>query len=177
MATSRRKFLLGAGAVSAAWVTWGTLPAWGLAAQGVQGAPAAAGPLTATFMQASRLLINHQLDEAIGARIAAAAAVLHPQAPQMLAQIIGLAQARQAREVEDFFADIPAGPVQEFAHWVIFAWYSGCSSPKKDAQLFTYEGALTFKTTADTVALPSYGFSGPNLWSRPIMPLSSMPVF
>ena len=91
--------------------------------------------------------------------------------------IVGLAQAKQAKQVEDFFGDIAAGPLQEFAHWVIFAWYTGCSSPKKDAQMFTYEQALTYKTTADTAALPSYGFSGPNLWSRPIVPLSSMPIF
>lgn len=167
MALSRRKFLLGATAVSGAWVTWGTLPAWGV---GTTASPA-------QFMETSKLLINHQLDEAVGARIAAAAATKYPQAAQMMTSIAALAQAKQAKQVEDFFGDIPEGPLQEFAHWVIFAWYSGCSSPKKDAQLFTFEQALTYKTTADTVAMPSYGFSGPNLWSRPIVPLSNMPIF
>lgn len=167
MALSRRKFLLGATAVSGAWVTWGALPAWGV---GTTASPA-------QFLEISKLLINHQLDEAVGARIAAAAATKYPQAAQMMTSIAALAQAKQARQVEDFFGDIPEGPLQEFAHWVIFAWYSGCSSPKKDAQLFTFEHALTYKTTADTVAMPSYGFSGPNLWSRPIVPLSNMPIF
>lgn len=167
MALSRRKFLLGATAVSGAWVTWGALPAWGV---GTTASPA-------QFLEISKLLINHQLDEAVGARIAAAAATKYPQAAQMMTSIAALAQAKQARQVEDFFGDIPEGPLQEFAYWVIFAWYSGCSSPKKDAQLFTFEHALTYKTTADTVAMPSYGFSGPNLWSRPIVPLSNMPIF
>lgn len=167
MALSRRKFLLGATAVSGAWVTWGALPAWGV---GTTASPA-------QFLEVSKLLINHQLDEAVGARIAAAAATKYPQAAQMMTSIAALAQAKQAKQVEDFFGDIPEGPLQEFAHWVIFAWYSGCSSPKKDAQLFTFEHALTYKTTADTVAMPSYGFSGPNLWSRPIVPLSNMPIF
>ena len=167
MGLSRRKFLLGATAVSGAWVTWGALPAWGV---GTTASPA-------QFLEVSKLLINHQLDEAVGARIAAAAATKYPQAAQMMTSIAALAQAKQARQVEDFFGDIPEGPLQEFAYWVIFAWYSGCSSPKKDAQLFTFEHALTYKTTADTVAMPSYGFSGPNLWSRPIVPLSNMPIF
>ena len=167
MALTRRKFLLGATAVSGAWVTWGALPAWGV------GTTAS----STQFMETSKLLINHQLDEAVGARIAAAAATKYPQAAQMMTSIAALAQAKQARQVEDFFGDIPEGPLQEFAYWVIFAWYSGCSSPKKDAQLFTFEQALTYKTTADTVAMPSYGFSGPNLWSRPIVPLSNMPIF
>ncbi|MET0320510.1 MAG: sugar dehydrogenase complex small subunit [Duganella sp.] len=169
MAISRRKFLLGA-TVSAAWVTWNTVPAWGTAAP-------APSPFTAQFMQTSRLLINHQLDDKVGARIAAAAVKKYAQGAQMMASIIALAQAKQATQVEDFFGDIPAGPLQDFAHWVIFAWYSGCSSPKKDAQLFTFEQALTYQTTADTVAMPSYGFSGPNLWGRPIVPLSDMPTF
>lgn len=166
MALSRRNFLLGA-TVTGAWVTWGALPAWGV------GTTAS----SAQFMEVSKLLINHQLDETVGARIAAAAAKKYPQCAQMLTSIAALAQAKQAKQVEDFFGDIPEGPLQEFAHWVIFAWYSGCSSPKKDAQLFTFEHALTYKTTADTVAMPSYGFSGPNLWSRPIVPLSNMPIF
>lgn len=165
MTISRRKFLLGA-TVSGAWVTWGMLPAWGTGATA-----------TSQFMDVSKLLINHQLDQTVGARIAAAAAKKYPQSAQMMTSIAALAQAKQARQVEDFFGDIPEGPLQEFAHWVIFAWYSGCSSPKKDAQLFTFEHALTYKTTADTVAMPSYGFSGPNLWSRPIVPLSNMPIF
>lgn len=128
-------------------------------------------------MQVSALLVNHRLDARVGARMAAAAAEKYPQYAQMMTSIIGIANARQAHEVEDFFADIPEGPLREFAHWIIFAWYTGCASPKKDAQVFAYETALTYQTTADAVAIPSYGFSGPNQWGRPIVPLTPMPSF
>lgn len=167
MALTRRKFLLSAATVSATWLTWGGVPAWGLA-------PA---PLQAEFMQVSALLVNHRLDARVGARMAAAAAEKYPQYAQMMQSIISIARAKQAREVEDFFAEIPPGPLQEFTHWIIFAWYTGCSSPKKDAQVFAYETALTYQTTADAVAIPSYGFSGPNQWGRPIVPLTPMPSF
>lgn len=166
MALTRRKLLLGAATVSATWLTWSGVPAWGLA-------PA---PPQEQFMQVSALLVNHRLDARVGARMAAAAQKF-PQYAQMMKSIIGIANAKQARQVEDFFADIPAGPLQDFAHWIIFAWYSGCSSPKKDAQVFAYETALTYQTTADAVAIPSYGFSGPNQWGRPIVPLTPMPSF
>ena len=128
-------------------------------------------------MQVSALLVNHRLDARVGARMAAAAAEKYPQYAQMMTSIIGIANARQAHKVEDFFADIPEGPLREFAHWIIFAWYTGCASPKKDAQVFAYETALTYQTTADAVAIPSYGFSGPSQWGRPIVPLTPMPSF
>lgn len=128
-------------------------------------------------MQVSALLVNHRLDARVGARMAAAAAEKYPQYAEMMTSIIGIAKTKQARDVEDFFADIPDGPLREFAHWIIFAWYTGCSSPKKDAQVFAYETALTYQTTADAVAIPSYGFSGPNQWGRPIVPLTPMPSF
>ena len=162
----RRKFLLGAAALTGAWVTWSIA------------APAAAPAVdNASFMRLSGLLVNHQLSPGVGARIARAAAVKYPDSEKMIAAIVAIATAKQATEVEGFFADIPPGPLQEFAHWIIFAWYTGCSSPKKDAQVFAYEEALTYKTTGDVVAIPSYGVSGPNQWSRAIVPLSPMPHF
>ena len=170
MAISRRKFVLGAMTLPTIWLGWSSMPAWGLPA------PQAAIPAQ-QFMQLSGLLVNHRLDAAIGARIAQAAPGLHPQAADMTDAILAIAQDKNARVVEDFFAAIPEGPMLDFAHWVIFAWYSGCSSPKKDAQLFTFEGALTYQVTRDTVAIPSYGFSGPNQWQRPIAPLSALPHF
>jgi len=170
MTVSKRRFLLGAATLSAAWVGWGTMPAWGFAAT-------AEGTTAAPFMQLSRLLVNHQLDDAVGARIAQTAPALHPRWAEMTRSIIEIATGRQAQAVEDFFEAIPEGPLRDYAHWVIFAWYSGCSSPKKDAQVFTYEQALTYRVTGDTVAIPSYGFSGPNLWQRQIAPLSPIPVF
>lgn len=172
MALSRRKFLLGAAAISGAWVTWGSQAAWGVAAS-----VPASSPLTPQFMQLSQLLVNHRLNAGIGARMAAFAATQYPDCASMMTQIIALAASKKATAVEDFFADIPEGPLQDFAHWVILAWYSGSSSPKKDAQLFTFEEALTYKLSADAVAIPSYGFSGPNMWSRPIVPLTPMPSF
>ena len=163
---SRRKFLLGAAALTGAWVTWSIA------------APAAAPAVdNAAFMRLSGLLVNHQLSPGVGARIAKAAAAKYPDGANMMAAIVAIATAKQATEVEGFFADIPAGPLQDYAHWIIFAWYTGCSSPKKDAQVFAYEEALTYQTTADVVAIPSYGVSGPNQWSRAIAPLTPMPHF
>ncbi|AYD00388.1 dehydrogenase [Neorhizobium sp. NCHU2750] len=130
------------------------------------------------FMKLSGLLINHDLNPAVGARITETATTQHQNLAQMLDAIIAIAEKKNGSQVEDFFADIPDGELKDFAHWVIFAWYSGCSSEKRDAAVFTYEEALTFKTTSDVVTIPSYGFSGPNLWTRPNVPLSApMPRF
>jgi len=171
MAISRRSVVLGAMTLPAAWLGWSSMPAWGVPA------PQAPAIPVQQFMLLSKLLVDHGLDPAIGARIAQAAPGIHPEGVALTGAILAIAEARKARLVEDFFDAIPAGPMQEFAHWVIFAWYSGCSSPKKDAQVFSYEGALTYQVTRDTVAIPSYGFSGPNRWQRPIAPLSALPHF
>lgn len=134
--------------------------------------------LQTKFMQLSGLLIDHDLNPAVGGRIVETAASQYANLPDMLDKIIQIAQAKNAGLVEDFFADIPDGELKDFAHWVIFAWYSGCSSEKRDAKVFTYEEALTFKTTSDVVTIPSYGLSGPNMWTRPNVPLSApMPRF
>lgn len=130
------------------------------------------------FMKLSNLLVNHQLNPEVGTRIAEAASSQFKGFPSMLDSIIAIAEKKQAGAVEDFFTDIPDGPLKEFSLWVIAAWYSGCSSDKRDAKVFTYEEALTFKTTSDIVTIPSFGFSGPNLWTRPNLPLSApMPSF
>lgn len=171
MALSRRTFLLGTAVASGAWVTWGGLPAWAIAARTAPAVDAGA------FMRLSALLVNHQLNPATGARIAAAAAEKYADSAAMADAILAIATAKGAVLVEDFFADIPPGPLQELAHWVIFAWYTGCSSAKKDARVFSFEEALTYRTTADVVAIPSYGLTGPNAWSRAIVPLSDMPHF
>ena len=172
MTISRRSFLVGSATLTAAAVTFGGMPAWG-----VVGAPAVLSTPTPHFMQLSGLLVNHRLDAAVGARIAAAAAVKFAQSATMIDAIVRIATDARAQQVEDFFDAIPAGPMQDFAHWIIFAWYAGCSSPAKDAQVFTFEHALTYQTTADAVAIPSYGFSGPNLWRHAIVPLSPIPSF
>jgi len=141
-------------------------------------ASAAIEPSThSRFMRLSTLLINHQLRPEIGARIAEAAADRYKDLPGMLDLIIAIAERKHAAVVEDFFADIPDGNLKDFAYWVILAWYSGCSSEKADATVFTYEEALTFKTTADVVAIPSSCFSGSNGWSQITVPLAPMPKF
>lgn len=129
------------------------------------------------FMRLSNMLVNHQLDPDIGARVVATAAAQHKDLPAMIDAIIAIAEKKQAAVVEDFFADIPDGELKDFAHWVIFAWYSGCSSDKRDAAVFAYEQALTFKTTSDVVTIPSYGISGPDRWSQVTVPLVDMPRF
>lgn len=167
---SRRGMLLGGVTLFAGSVAASLCPGVSLAAvdAGAQG----------RFMQLSNLLINHELNPAIGARIAETAGSQHQNLARMLDAIIAIAEKKQGARVEDFFADIPDGELKDFAHWVIFAWYSGCSSEKRDAKVFTYEEALTFKTTSDVVTIPSYGLSGPNLWTRPNVPLSApMPRF
>lgn len=162
---SRRSMLLGSATLIAA-----AHPALSFAAVDA--------PAETRFMQLSTLLINHQLNPDIGARIAETASAQYKNFGPMLDAIIAVAEKKQAKTVEDFFTDIPDGELKDFAHWVIFAWYSGCSSEKRDAKVFTYEEALTFKTTNDVVTIPSYGFSGPNLWTRPNLPLSApMPTF
>jgi hypothetical protein len=139
---------------------------------------AAVEPTThSRFMRMSTLLINHQLRPDIGARIVAAAADRYKDLPGVLDSIITIADRKHAAVVEDFFGDIPDGYLKDFANWVILAWYSGCSSEKTDATVFTYEDALTFKTTADVVAIPAYCFSGSNGWSQITVPLANMPKF
>jgi fructose 5-dehydrogenase small subunit len=129
------------------------------------------------FMRISTLLINHQLRQDIGPRIVAAAVDRYKDLSGVLDSIIAIADRKHAAVVEDFFGDIPDGYLKDFAYWVILAWYSGCSSEKADATVFTYEDALTFKTTADVVAIPSYCFSGSNGWSQITVPLANMPKF
>jgi hypothetical protein len=129
------------------------------------------------FMRMSTLLINHQLRPDIGVRIVAAAADRYNDLPAVLDSIIAIADRKHATVVEDFFGDIPDGHLKDFAYWVILAWYSGCSSEKADATVFTYDDALTFKTTADVVAIPAYCFSGSNGWSQITVPLANMPKF
>ena len=129
------------------------------------------------FMRMSKLLINHQLRPDIGAHIVAAAADRYKDLPEVLDSIIAIADRKRAAVVEGFFGDIPDGNLKDFAYWVILAWYSGCSSEQTDATVFTYEDALTFKTTADVAAIPSYCFSGSNGWSQTTVPLANMPKF
>lgn len=166
---SRRSLLLGSAGLVGGYLI--ASPLQGLAL------PAGNNQELAQFMRLSRLLINHQLDEQVGARIHRFAAKEYSDLQALVASLIAAAEAKQASVVEDFFGDIPEGPAKELAHWIIFAWYTGGSSAKPNAQVFTFEQALTYQTTRDVVAIPSYGLSGPNLWSNVTIALSPLPQF
>ncbi|MBP0598001.1 sorbitol dehydrogenase family protein [Herbaspirillum sp. LeCh32-8] len=166
---SRRSLMLTGITLLGSYVAVSSLPSWAV--------PQEDASLQAQFMRLSNLLVNHRLNPAVGARMLKVAAAEHAELPRMMGEIIAIAERKQARIVEDFFADIPEGPLQTLAHWIIFAWYTGCSSPKRDAKVFTYEEALTYQTTIDVVAIPSYGISGPNRWRQDIVPLAAMPRF
>jgi hypothetical protein len=167
--TSRRRVLLGSVAIFGSYFAGASLPSFAL--------PAADDAQLARFMQLSRLLVNHQLDPKVGARILKTAAKERADLKELTDTIMAIAEQKQAKIVEDFFGDIPDGKAKDLAKWVIFAWYSGVSSPKANAVLFTYEQALTFQTTIDVVTIPSYGISGPNQWRQVTVPLSAMPSF
>lgn len=169
---SRRSLMLTGITLLGSYVAVSSLPSWAIpqddAAQLAQ---------QAQFMRLSGLLVNHRLNPAVGARMLKVAAAEHPQLDQKMADILAVATQKNATTVEDFFADIPEGPLATLAHWIIFAWYTGGSSAKRDAKVFTYEEALTYQTTIDVVAIPSYGISGPNRWSQVTVPLAAMPRF
>lgn len=166
---SRRSVLLGGAAVLGGYLVTSPVTTFALSA----GEQAQA----TRFMQLSQLLVNHQLDPQVGALMFRFAARQHADFDALADAIIGAAEKKQAKTVEDFFEDIPPGPAKDLAHWIIFAWYTGCSSAKPNAEVFTFEQALTFQTTADVVAIPSYGITGPNQWSQVTVPLSPMPAF
>jgi hypothetical protein len=166
---SRRSLMLTGITLLGSYVALSSLPSWAI--------PQEDATLQAQFMRLSTLLVNHRLNPAVGARILKVAAQEHAGLPVMMREIIALADAKKAVAVEDFFGDIPEGPLQALAHWIIFCWYTGSSSAKRDAKVFTYEEALTYQTTLDVVAIPSYGISGPNRWSQVTVALADMPRF
>lgn len=166
---SRRSLLLTGVSLLGSYVALSSLPSWAI--------PQPDSPLLAPFMRLSALLVNHRLNPAVGARMLEVAAREHADLDTLMQQLLALAEQKQAHKVEDFFADIPAGAPQTLAYWIIFAWYTGCSSAKRNATVFTYEEALTYQTTLDVVTIPSYGISGPNRWRQATVPLADMPRF
>lgn len=129
------------------------------------------------FLDVSKLLVNHELNPNVSARIATFAHAQYPDLEPMLDTIAGIATARNTTQVEDFFDDIPEGPLRDFAYWVISAWYTGSSSGDRDATLFTYEEALLYQPTIDMVPIPTFGFSAPNTWGNDLYPLTDLPRF
>ncbi|WP_116123462.1 sorbitol dehydrogenase family protein [Paraburkholderia sp. BL6669N2] len=166
---SRRRVLLGA-AFLAGSLALSTLPALS-AETGVS------SESTAQFMEISTLLIPHRLDADIGKRMAQAMGALRPSLPSDIAALLSIAKKCNARIVEDFFPDIPEGPLKQTALAIISAWYMGVLVDAPDAEVFAYEQALMYRPTRDVMTIPSYAKSGPNGWNAEAPPLTDMPRF
>ena len=171
---SRRTVLFGGAALLGSYLAGASLPTLALPASA---RPAPDPTQLGRFMRLSNLLVNHRLDPRVGARILQTAATDHADLQALTDELIEIAERKQATIVEDFFDDIPGGKAKDLAHWIIFAWYTGVSSAKPTATVFTFEQALTFQTTIDVVTIPSYGISGPNQWRQVTVPLSPLPRF
>jgi hypothetical protein len=145
--------------------------------------PAIAAPTSwsdqsaARFIEISSLLVPHHLNEEIGKRMGAAMGALNPLLSQQIDGLLSVARQKNARIVEDFFADVPDGPLKETALSIISAWYLGVVTDAPDAEVFAYEYALMYQPTRDVMTIPSYAISGPNRWTAEAPPLSNMPEF
>ena len=129
------------------------------------------------FMQLSRLLIQHHLDEAIGTRIATAMAARTPGLAAQVNGLLAIARGKNATVVEDFFPDIPEGPLKATALAIIHTWYAGVMADAPGEQVFAYELALVFQPTHDIMTIPTYAFGKPNSWTAVSPPLGSVPKF
>jgi fructose 5-dehydrogenase small subunit len=162
-------------------VVGGLFLAGGLAA--LSTLPAVSAPASwseessARFMEISSLLIPHRLNEEIGKRIGAAMSALNPSLSAQVSELLAIARKKNARIVEDFFPDVPEGPLKETALAIISAWYLGVVSDAPDAEVFAYEYALMYQPTRDVMTIPSYAISGPNAWTADPPALESMPDF
>jgi fructose 5-dehydrogenase small subunit len=131
----------------------------------------------ARFMEISLLLVPHRLNDEVGKRMGAAMAALNPSLSQQIDGLLAIAREKNARIVEDFFADVPDGPLKETALSIISAWYLGVVTDVPDAEVLAYEYALMYQPTRDVMTIPSYAISGPNGWTAEAPPLSNMPEF
>lgn len=132
---------------------------------------------TAAFMQLSRLLIPHRLDDALGKRIASAMSGRTRDLNAQVAGLLAIASARNARVVEDFFADVPTGPLKTTALAIISTWYTGVMADAPGEQVFAFELALVFQPTRDVMTIPTYAIGKPNGWTAVSPPLGSVPRF
>ena len=131
----------------------------------------------AQFIEISSLLIPHRLNATIGKRIGNLMSALNPSLAEHVAGLLAIAKAKSARVVEDFFPDVPEGPLRQTALSIISAWYLGVASDAPDAEVFALEYALMYQPTSDVMTIPSYAKSGPNGWTADAPPLSNMPEF
>jgi hypothetical protein len=163
--------------LSRRYVLVGGLVVGGTAALATLPAIAAPTPLSdqsaAQFMEMSLLLVPHRLNAEVGKRMGA----LNPLLPQQIDGLLSIARQKNARIVEDFFDDVPDGPLKETALAIISAWYLGVVTDAPDAEVFAYEYALMYQPTRDVMTIPSYAISGPNGWTAEAPPLSNMPEF
>ena len=102
---------------------------------------------------------------------------LNPSLSDHVTGLLAIAKAKNAKVVEDFFPDVPEGPLKETALSIISAWYLGVVSDAPDAEVFAYEYALMYQPTRDVMTIPSYAVSGPNGWTANAPPLGDMPEF
>jgi hypothetical protein len=159
----------------------GALYAGGLAALATLPPVAAAASWSeesaARFFELSSLLIPHRLNEAIGKRIGNLMSTLNPSLAEHVTGLLAIAKQKNAGIVEDFFPDVPEGPLRETALAIISAWYLGVVSDAPDAEVVALEYALMYGPTSDVMTIPSYAISGPNGWTANAPPLSNMPEF
>jgi fructose 5-dehydrogenase small subunit len=140
-------------------------------------ATAWSGESATRFMELSSLLIPHRLNDGVGRRIGAAMSALNSSLADQVTELLAIAGKKNARIVEDFFPDLPEGPLKETALAIISAWYLGVVTDAPDAEVFAYADALMYQPTKDVMTTPSYAISGPNAWSPEAPPLSNMPEF
>jgi fructose 5-dehydrogenase small subunit len=166
---ARREVLAGALFVGGL-AALGTLPA-------VSAAAAWSDESAARFNEISSLLIPHRLNEAIGKRIGVLMSALNPSLSEHVNALLAIARQKNAHIVEDFFPDVPEGPLRDTALSIISAWYLGVVSDAPDAEVVAFEYALMYQPTSDVMTIPSYALSGPNGWTANAPPLSDMPKF
>ena len=165
----RRKTLIGGGLLLGGFVAAPRIPA----------APEA--PATADFdnyfIQLSSLLIQHQLDREVGLRLAAALRTRDPAFTAHVSALLDIARKKNAKIVEEFFPDVPDGPLKDTALLIISAWYLGVIVDEPGAEVFAYELALMYQPTLDVMTIPTYAISGPNEWTSAAPPPNSLPAF
>jgi hypothetical protein len=132
---------------------------------------------SARFIEISALLIQHHLHEEVGKRIGAAMNALNPALPQQVDELLAIAKKKNAKIVEDFFPDVPDGPLKETALAIISAWYLGVVKDADGGEVFAFEYALMYGPTKDVMTIPSYAISGPNAWPPDAPPLENLPEF
>ncbi len=131
----------------------------------------------AAFLEISQLLIQHRLDLDVGRRLAVAMSAMNPALSEQIGELLAIAKGKSAKIVEDFFPDIPAGPLKDSALAIISAWYTGVISDVPGTEVFAFELALMYQPTIDVMTIPTYAISGPNGWTSNAPPLSDMPTF